>query len=228
MVAMFMRSGKVLVADGDVPADINNPMDILGWMNEGLDLEEGITFKEIVRCLAPWSAAVSHIVHCDFDALVARCDEGVPEDHILLREDYVCVEVNPSIGIDREEHAPVANVSVEWNAFGRLRSPIVDHGQSTHVTGLSLRHPAEYAHLPVVIGQTATVSDIMTGGTAAPWNMEPALHPTSDGGVASFTATPTVIDTLLYGLLDEVRHAGSDDHVARVSASITELLDRYA
>jgi hypothetical protein len=228
MVARFTRAGEVLVSDGTVAADINNPMDILGWLNDGLELEEGITFAEVARCLSPWVTAVSHMVHGDVEAIIARCSEPVPEDGILIREDFSAIEIIPFITVDRADGEPVATVSVEWEAFGRLRSAMDGVGRSSGLMGLSLRHPAEYAGLPVKLVTTAVVSDIMTGGDMEPYNMEPVVHPSADGSVRNFAVLPTVMDCIVYGLMSEVRSAGSDDLADRVSESVADVLDRYA
>ena len=225
MSVTFTKSGAVLRENG---VDTKSPYDILSWMGEVVRIEDGITFFELIRCLSPWSEATARIARCNFDILLAEAAKPFDSASLPESERISRVEIRPFIEVFRDEETKAAEVTISWEPFGVLEEPAVYDGIICEVVGLELSHPSKYAHVPIVIVNEAKVSDVMTGGKTAPWNMEPAIHPTVDGGVTSFFAVPTVIATLLYGLIDEVTAAGTPDEAAAKVAYIVEELERHA
>jgi hypothetical protein len=230
MTATFTRLGKVVLDDeASTFADDDNPFDILSWMGRPVELVDGTTIRDILICLSPWKAVVEQIVGMDFDAWLVATAKPAPELSDDPRERIVRVEVRPFISVDRHDDSKLADVCVTWDVFGVLEQPDEADGVTFDVVGLSLRHPSAYASLPLVIKREAEVSDIMTLGSTA---MEPAIHPTGDDGVRGFITTPTVVNTVLYGLLGELASGGSpevrDEKAASIVRSVQAALSMSA
>ena len=228
MTAKFMRSGKVHLGDeqGEF-ADSSNPVEILSWMGRHAEFEDGLTFRELLLCLSPWSAVVDVMVGMDFAAWSMAASQPAPQPSDEPRERIVRVEVRPFIVVNRDERTRMANVEVEWEVFGVLEEPDEADGHTFDVIGLDLTHPSVYADLPIVIRQEAEVSDVMTGGETAPWNEEPAIHATADGNVKGFTVFPNVADTVLYGLLGELTAIGSPHDVQEKIGTIVSSVEAF-
>lgn len=220
MAARFTRSGTVVLDEGMRRADVANPFDILHWMDEHVSFEDGLTFLELLECLVPWSAVVSVVASFDFDEWLkaARTEYDASGDPAC--ETIAGVEISASIEVFRHDETGVAEVTTRWEPSGRLAEPDTDNGITFDIVGLDLTHPSRYARVPISIVATASVDDIMTNGKAAPWNMEPAIHPTADGGVKSFSVSPNVVDTVLYGLLGDITCAGTPERGQEVRERI--------
>lgn len=223
MTAKFTRDGIVQLDNGERQVSASDPFDILRWMDERIELDEGITFLEIMDCLSPWSAIVGTMGNFDFDAWHAAASL-CPGESLPANETLKAVEIRGSISVDRDDLG-VAEVSIEWNAFGRLMEPDGLPGHETDVIGLTLSPPARYSRLPVTMPYTASVDDVMCGGSSPPWNKLPAVHPTEDGGVTSFTVAPTVLMTIIYGLLADVTAAGTP---AEAACKLERVAERAA
>lgn len=223
MTATFTRWGRVVLADeASTFADPDNPFEILSFMDRHVEFVEGLTFRDLLVCLTPWKAVVEHIVDMDFDAWLEAASKPAPELSEDPRERIARVEVRPFISVDRDDESKLADVSITWDVFGVLERPDEADGVTFDVVGLSLRHPSAYASLPLVIRREADVSDIMTLGSDA---MEAAIHPTGDDGVRGFTASPTVVNTVLYGLLGELAIGGSPDARDEKAAAIVRSVE---
>jgi hypothetical protein len=184
MTAKFMRSGTVLLEDDTERfGDRDNPVEILDWMRRHVEFEDGLTFRELLLCLSPWSSVVDVMVHMDFAAWTRAVSLPSPQLSDDPRERVARVEVRPYIVVSRDEGTGMANVEVEWEVFGVLEQPDEADGHTFDVIGLDLTHPSVYADLPIVIRKEAEVSDVMVGGETHPWNEEPAIHATADGKV---------------------------------------------
>lgn len=211
MSAKFTRTGKVILDEesGEL-ADAGNPFEILSWMDNHAEFEEGLTFVELLDCLSPWSVVIDAMLGMDFNAWKSAASKPAPPVSDP-RERIVRVEVRPSIMVDRDDETLVANISIEWDVFGVLEEPDEADGRRFEVTGIALRHPSEYADLPLVFTRSAEVCDVMTIGVTPPWNSEPAIHPTADGKVKGFEASTTVVGAVLYGFLGDLASTGSPD-----------------
>lgn len=225
MTAMFTKAGKVSLLDGDKArdADISNPVDILSWMRNRAEFEEGLTFFGLLECLAPWSPVVSMIAGMDFDAWKAACKAPSPQEPIL--DPLLRIEIRPSVSVFRVEETSLADVSVEWQVFGVLEQPYECDGRTIDSIGLNLTHPSIYADLQVIICNEASIEDVMTGGDVAPWDKEEAIHPTEDGHVKGFTVSPTVVNTIFYGILGDISSCGSPDDVVKTSDVIIRAVE---
>jgi hypothetical protein len=225
MSAKFARNGKVILDEerGEF-ADSGNPFEILSWMDSHAEFEVGITFRELLECLSPWSVVIDAMLGMDFDAWKAAASLPAAPVSDDPRERIVRIEVRPSIMVDRDDETLVANVSIEWDVYGVLEQPDEADGRTIEVIGISLRHPSEYADLPLVFTGSADVSDIMTIGVTEPWNSEPAIHPTADGKVKGFAVSTTVVGAVLYGFLCDLASTGSpDDREEKVEAIVGKL-----
>lgn len=209
MTATFTHWGKVILADEEhTYADAENPFEILSFMDRHVEFVEGLTFRDLLVCLSPWKAVVEQMIGMDFDAWLEATSKPAPELSEDPRERIVRVEVRPFISVDRDDESKLADVSITWDVFGVLEQPDEAHGATFDVVGLSLSHPSTYASLPLVIRSEATVSDIDTLGSDP---KEAVVHATGDDGVRGFTTTPTVVNTILYGLLGELAIGGAPD-----------------
>lgn len=206
-------------------ADSGNPFGILSWMDRHVEFEEGLTFRELLECLSPWGDAVGVMVGMDFEAWLGAASAPKPPVAEDPKERIVRVEIRPSISVDRDETTMIAEVSVQWDVFGVLDQPDEDNGHTFDVIGLDFTHPSVYADLPLVIRTNAEVSDIMTRGDNAPWNQEPAIHPTSDGKVIGFAVSPNVVDTVLYGLLGDITMIGSPERAQQKRDAIIKQIE---
>jgi hypothetical protein len=225
MTAKFTRSGKVILDEesGEF-ADAGNPFEILSWMDSHAEFEEGLTFMELLDCLSPWSVVIDAMLGMDFNAWKSAASQPSPPVSEDPRDRIVRVEARPSIMVDRNDETLVANISIEWDVFGVLEEPDEADGRSFEVTGISLRHPSEYANLPLVFTRSAEVSDVMTIGVTPPWNSEPAIHPTADGKVKGFEASSTVVGAVLYGFLGDIASTGSpDDREEKVETIVSTI-----
>ena len=223
MTATFTRWGRVVLADeASTFADPDNPFEILSFMDRHVEFEEGLTLRDLLVCLSPWKAVVEQMVGMDFDAWLEATSKPAPALSDDPRERVVSVEVRPFLSVDRDDDSKMADVSITWDVFGVLEQPDEAHGVTFDVVGLSLRDPSSYASLPLVIRREAKVSDIMTLGSDA---MEAAIHPTGDDGVRGFTASPTVVNTVLYGLLGELAIGGPPDARDEKAAAIVRSVE---
>jgi hypothetical protein len=225
MAAKFTRAGKLFLDEesGEFAA-ADNPFEILSWMDMHAEFEEGLTFREILDCLSPWSAVIDAMLGMDFASWKAAAAMPTPAVSEDPRERMVRIEVRPSIMVDRDDETLLADISVEWDVCGVLEQADEADGRKFEVTGISLRHPSEYAHLPIVFVRTADVSDVMTIGVTEPWNSEPAIHPTADGKVKGFEVTATVVGTVLYGFLGDLASTGSpEDREEKVEAIVAKI-----
>ncbi|MCV9963937.1 hypothetical protein OIU34_18835 [Pararhizobium sp. BT-229] len=228
MTAKFMRSGKVLLEDAPERfGDRDNPVEILNWMRRLVEFEDGLTFRELLLCLSPWSSVVDVMVRMDFAAWTHAASQPAPQPSDDPRQRVVRVEVRPYIVVSRDERTRMANVEVDWEVFGVLEQPDEVDGHTFDVIGLDLTHPSVYADLPIVIRKDAEVSDVMAGGGTHPWNEEPAIHATSDGKVKGFMVFPNVVDTVLYGLLGELTVIGSPDDVQEKIGTIVSGAEAF-
>jgi hypothetical protein len=213
MAVRFGRNSTVRVDAGDGfarAANPQDPLDLLEWMGLPLEFEEGITLLEIMRCLRPWSDAVSRIAKVDF----ASWNECANLEQLARREwrgarEVGNITVAPSLIIDRQIDAKAAAIRTRWVSYG------VVGNRGGRFTRIPLcRPPWEYAGAKVRLVGKADVRDRMTGGHRPNWNLDPVLRPTADGLVDGFAAVPTVIDTLLKGLFDDLSAADDPDEQA--------------
>ncbi|MCS4090022.1 hypothetical protein [Rhizobium sp. BK176] len=225
MTAKFTRSGKVILDEENGEfADAGNPFEILSWMDSHAEFEDGITFRELLDCLAPWSVVIDAMLGMDFNSWKAAAGLPAPPVSDDPRERIVRIEVKPSLLVDRDDETLVANVSIEWDVSGVLEQPDEADGRTFEVTGISLRHPSEYANLPLVFVSSAEVSDIMTIGVTPPFNSEPAIHPTADGQVKGFAVSTTVLSAVLYGFLGDLASTGSpEDRAEKIETIVGKI-----
>jgi hypothetical protein len=209
-----MKSGMVaLEENAKRVGDRDNPGEILEWMHRLVQFEDGLTLREFMHCLSPWSAIIDAMADMDFDAWMRAMTQPAPPLSDNPRERLVRVEVRPFIVVNRDERTCMARVKVEWEIFGVLEEPDEHDGRRFDIIGLDLTHPSVYADLPVVIREEAEVSDVMVGCDAAPWNQEPSIHATADGKVRGFTVYPSVVDAVIYGFFEKLSSSGSPDDV---------------
>ncbi|MBY3433015.1 hypothetical protein HFN89_02325 [Rhizobium laguerreae] len=221
MSARFTRSGKVFLDSGSGEcADPGNPFEILSWMDDHAEFEEGLTFRELLTCLSPWSAVIDVMLGMDFAAWQAAAATPAPPVPSDPRERLVRVEARPAIHVDRDETTRIANMSIGWDVFGVLEQPDEVDGRNVDVIGLSLTHPSVYADVPLVLASSAEVVDVMTLGDSPPWDEEPAIHPTADGNVAGFAVSANVVEAVLYGLLGDLASAGSPEDVKQKAEAV--------
>jgi hypothetical protein len=141
----------------------------------GVELEDGLTVRELFENLAPWADVMEGLACMDFEAFLGEARLPPSPDHSLDR-----IEISYSLAVDAvpEFEAPSSRrflagrpvrtdrLELEggWDYLGMLKTPVTEgegetwqhtiHGYSLDYTPLE-----QWSHLPVVISRKARITD---------------------------------------------------------------------
>lgn len=203
----------------------------LGSIHDAIDLEEGITLREIFENLSPWPDIMSGIACMDFPAFLdeirsktdTRFDDGQE-----IRLEFVAelsaapkfkepflVETDSKIEISDPVFTGKVDIESFWVMSAMLKPEARHEYHGSDSVSLSFTPLPEWGHLPVRVSQNAVLYDrtgegsqlVFLGHNAAitsPDHPNVKVTSTSAHEIAIRVPQPTFFHTLLRGLLWDV------------------------
>lgn len=209
----IQRDGMILVREHDEAdryLDIDDPLAILNCLRAGVEFEDGLTVRQLMKALRPWGDVIGHLAWMDFEAWFESVDQtyliSVAAEHDGEQE-LSCLEIYNVISVHRFE-AGVAHLSSRWDFHGRYAKPEVVMGRLEEVCSLSFTSPRSYANLPIKIIEKATVEDIRVG---PPDGMRPILFESLAGSHDELKTYSSFFDVVILGFLDNLSFYGDPE-----------------
>jgi len=213
MEITIQRDGRIAIREHDSEVRYADPADqfaIFQLFRAHTIFEEGLTLRQLMKALRPWKGVLSQAAWMDFDAWLAAADKthvtDVAEND--TDEDVVSVEIYCIIDLYRQDNGTL-NISSHWDFHGRFAKPVdLGSGHLTDVCGLSFTAPKEFANVPIFINPVPSIHDIAVG---PPEGKRPILSEASPGAYDRIELTPTLFETVILGLLDNLSFHGDPE-----------------
>jgi hypothetical protein len=160
----------------------------LKQITDGVELEAGLTVRELFENLAPWADLMEGLAGMDFDAFLAeaRLPPSPNRDFDRVEISY-SIFVNPAVQVrepfraDRPGRTDRLEMEEGWDYLGILKEPVIegegeDWAHPVHGYSLEFVPLEQWAHLPVVIAGKARITD-SSCGSPDPVPAVPLLNP---------------------------------------------------
>lgn len=217
----FNRDGTITCIDADTleveyALDPEDSTALLEHLTSGISLEAGLTIGGLFRCIAPWASTISVLAGVDFEpwrqAMTTAHLTVVGTTRPADTDEPPIVEVCIVPRFHLQKGQQGALMRIDWDALGRLERPHLFAGSSKPeaFVAISLLQPADLVSLPVaILDRAETIVDRRL-------NWELPGRP--------LVVYPTVFDTMIRGLLEEIAVYGSPEEAASLRRTLKDIV----
>lgn len=209
MEITIQRDGRIAIREHREEvryADPENPYALFEIMRAALTLEDGLTVRQLMRCLRPWKASLSASAWMNFDAWLEKMDQTHVVDAATDDNDRLSqIEISCYVDLNRFDDDIFLHLNTHWSVRGRLVTPFEEHGHVHETCGITFTDPKRYSNLPLKIIPYAAVHDHNVGN---PQGCRPVLKSRRPGVYSAIKLCPTLFDTIIMGFLDDVSFHG--------------------
>lgn len=213
MEITIQRDGSIAVREHGRDTYFADPADhlaIFELFRAHTIFEEGLTLRQLMKALRPWKNVLNKAAWMDFDAWLTAADKTHITDAAGsdIDEEIVSVEIYCILDLYRADNGTL-NIGSHWDFHGKFAKPIdLGSGHLTDVCGLSFTSPKEFANVPIIINPIPSIHDIAVG---PPEGKRPILSETSPGAYERIELTPSLFETVILGLLDNLSFHGDPE-----------------
>jgi hypothetical protein len=213
MEITIQRDGRIAIREHNSEVRYADPADqfaIFQLFRAHTIFEDGLTLRQLMKALRPWKNVLDRAAWMDFDAWLTAADKTHVTDvnDPDADENVVSVEIYCIIDLYRQDNGTL-NIGTHWDFHGRFAKPVdLGSGHLTDVCGLSFTAPKEFANVPILINPVPSIHDIAVG---PPEGKRPILSEASPGAYSRIELTPTLFDTVILGLLDNLSFHGDPE-----------------
>lgn len=213
MEITIQRDGRIAVREHGEDVYFANPDDqlaIFKLFRARTVFEDGLTLRQLMKALRPWKNVLNKAAWMNFDAWLTAADRThvTDADDSDIDEEIVSVEIYCILYLHRFDNGSL-NIASHWNYHGKLAKPIdLGSGYLTDICGLTFMSPKKFANVPIIINLIPSIHDIAVG---PPEGKRPILSEASPGAYERIELTPTLFETVILGLLDNLSFHGDPE-----------------
>ncbi len=213
MEITIQRDGRIAIQEHNADirfADVEDQFAIFELFRARTVFEDGLTLRQLMKALRPWKNVLNKAAWMNFDAWLTSADKThvVDADEDDIDEEIVAVELYCILNLHRSDSGTLY-IDTHWDYHGKFAQPIdLGVGYLTDTCGLTFMSPKKFANVPIIIDPVPSIHDIAVG---PPDGKRPILSDNLPNAYDRIELTPTLFDTVILGLLDNLSFHGDPE-----------------